>query len=266
MTAGSGRAAAGVFRSAGAGLRPRIGAHRGDLEVAPENTLAAFEAAAIAGVDYIEIDVQWTSDRALVVIHDDRLDRTTAGQGQVANLPLAAVRELDAGAWFDTAFRGERVPTLDDSLEWLVHTPDVGLLVEAKAPGTGREIGRRLARVPFPERVGICSFTVDELRDAAAVNPDLPRILIAPRRPCRGLDLLASAHACRATGLNVSWSDLDRALVLRLHADGLLVTAGTANDRPAMARVIEVGADLVDSDRPKMALAVRDASRAHAGA
>jgi glycerophosphoryl diester phosphodiesterase len=67
------------WQTRGVGLR--IGAHRGDPEAAPENTLAAFDAGAALGVDYIETDVQRTADGVLVLLHDDDLDRTTSGNG-----------------------------------------------------------------------------------------------------------------------------------------------------------------------------------------
>ena len=92
-------------------------AHRGASRCAPENTLAAFEAAIRQGVDAIELDVRLTEDGVPVVLHDDTLDRTTDGQGPVDALSYQLLRRLDAGAWFGSAFRGERVPTLTEALE-----------------------------------------------------------------------------------------------------------------------------------------------------
>ena len=90
----------------------RIVAHRGLLRHAPENTLANFDACLDLRLD-IELDVRRTRDGQLVVIHDDTADRTTTGKGKVAALSLRELQALDAGAWFDPAFAGERVPTLD---------------------------------------------------------------------------------------------------------------------------------------------------------
>ena len=75
-------------------------AHRGNSAVAPQNTLAAFEAAWRAGAGSIELDVQLTADGEVVVIHDDTVDATTDGTGALAGLSLADVRALDAGSWF----------------------------------------------------------------------------------------------------------------------------------------------------------------------
>src|SRR5918911_479795 len=68
------------------------------------------------GVRQIELDVALTSDSHVVVIHDDKVDRTTNGAGLVTSHTLAALRELDAGSWFGAQFQGERIPTFDEVL------------------------------------------------------------------------------------------------------------------------------------------------------
>lgn len=89
--------------------------HRGASALAPENTLAAFERCAGAGLGF-ELDVSSTADGELVLLHDDLLDRTTSGAGPVRETPWEVVRGLSAGAWFDESYRDERVPTLDEVL------------------------------------------------------------------------------------------------------------------------------------------------------
>jgi glycerophosphoryl diester phosphodiesterase len=80
--------------------RPLSIAHRGHSIAAPENTLDAYRRAIELGIDMIECDVNLTRDGELVMIHDWTVDRTTDGTGRVADLTLAEVRQLDAGAWF----------------------------------------------------------------------------------------------------------------------------------------------------------------------
>ncbi|MHB9091675.1 MAG: glycerophosphodiester phosphodiesterase [Chloroflexota bacterium] len=92
--------------------RPLIVAHRGAAWEAPENTLAAFALAVVAGADMVELDVRVSADGELVVIHDAEVSRTTNGRGDVAALTLAELKALDAGAWFAPPFAGEQVPTL----------------------------------------------------------------------------------------------------------------------------------------------------------
>src|SRR5262245_24640882 len=92
-------------------------AHRGASSYAPENTFSAFELALSLGACELELDVQETADGELVVIHDDTVERTTNGTGAVTGHTLAVLQGLDAGAWFDRRFAGERIPTLDRMLE-----------------------------------------------------------------------------------------------------------------------------------------------------
>src|SRR6185503_20158194 len=100
---------------------PLIIAHRGDSAHRPENTLASFASAVELGADLIEFDVQLSRDGHAVVIHDPRVDRTTDGQGAVAELDLVQLRQLSAGyqATFGTTYKGERIPTLAETLAFL---------------------------------------------------------------------------------------------------------------------------------------------------
>jgi glycerophosphoryl diester phosphodiesterase len=92
---------------------PRLAAHRGLLRHAPENTLAAYAACLELRLSF-ELDVRRTRDGHLVCLHDENVKRTTNGRGNVQDMTLAELRQLDAGAWFDPVFAGERVPTLDE--------------------------------------------------------------------------------------------------------------------------------------------------------
>ena len=96
---------------------PIVFAHRGDEAHAPENTLSAFKQAVEKGTDGIEFDVKLTADGQVVVLHDQSVDRTTNGTGNVAKLSFAALRELDAGKQFPGQFPGEKIPTLDEVFE-----------------------------------------------------------------------------------------------------------------------------------------------------
>ncbi|CAG0947487.1 partial Glycerophosphodiester phosphodiesterase, partial [Anaerolineae bacterium] len=91
--------------------------HRGGSAYTPENTLSAFNHALELGADGIELDVTLTKDNVPVVIHDDKVDRTTNGHGLVKDLMLDQIKQLDAGSWFNEKFRGEKIPTLAEVLD-----------------------------------------------------------------------------------------------------------------------------------------------------
>ena len=90
--------------------------HRGYSAAFPENTQLALNAAFDVGADLVEIDLQKSADGAVVILHDDTLDRTTDGSGPVADHTLAQLQQLDAGSWLDPQFAGEPIPTLDQAL------------------------------------------------------------------------------------------------------------------------------------------------------
>jgi len=96
--------------------KPIIVAHRGLAGYAPENTLPAYAAALELGFG-LEIDARLTSDNRIILLHDATVDRTTDGDGAVGEQNLMAVQGLDAGSWFDSSFRGLRVPTLEEALK-----------------------------------------------------------------------------------------------------------------------------------------------------
>lgn len=245
------------WRAIGVGLR--IGGHRGAAGEAAENTFAGFALASRAGVDYLELDVQLSADGVAVVVHDDELDRTTDGHGPVASMTADRLARLDAGRWFAPAFTGQRIPTLTELLAWLEAHPALGATIEAKGPGTGAVIARAIEVSPARDRLSVCSFGAVELRAAADAGPEIPRLLIADR-DAPGVDLLALARDALATGINVPWAWCDPGLVGRLHRAGLLVAGGTADDAVAIRACVELGLDAVDSNRPTLAVAARDAA------
>jgi glycerophosphoryl diester phosphodiesterase len=99
--------------------RVLVVAHRGSSGSAPENTMASFEMALESGAEIIECDVRLTKDGEVVVFHDRTLNRTTNGEGLVGEKTLEELKKLDAGSWFGSKFKGERIPTLSEVLRLL---------------------------------------------------------------------------------------------------------------------------------------------------
>ena len=130
--------------------------HRGASAYAPENTVPAFTLAAEQGATFVEFDLQLTKDRQIVCLHDNSLERTTdveevfpdrfrppAGtdttrRWMLEDFTLAEVKRLDAGAWFDTKFRGTRIPTFAETIDSLRGRS--GLFIELKSPSVIREL------------------------------------------------------------------------------------------------------------------------------
>lgn len=247
------------WRTPGLGLR--VGAHRGGRDLAPENTIAALEVAAALGADYVELDVAWTADRQLIVIHDAELERTTDGHGAVAERSLAELRILDAGRGFDGRFGRVAIPTLDEVLQWLAAHQSLGATLEAKVAGTGGPLARAIRRSPVRDHLSMCSFEVDELRAARDAEPTVPRMLIVDRdlldAAATSDELVGRGLAAGVDAINVAPRWATPALVTAAHVAGLLVSAGTVNDAAGIRRLVDLDVDFVDSDRPDLTVPAR---------
>lgn len=119
--------------------RLQIVAHRGLLRHAPENTLPAFRACLELGVGF-EMDVRRAADGTLVCVHDDTVNRTTDGNGQVTALTTAQLKQLDAGSWFDERFAAARVPTVDEIFALVASYPKANCLVAVDMKGADERI------------------------------------------------------------------------------------------------------------------------------
>ena len=121
--------------------RPLVVAHRGLLQDAPENTIAAFRSCLDLRMGF-EVDVQRSRDGHLVCVHDTTVDRTTNGTGRVSDLTLKELKSLDAGSWFGTSFRNERIPTLDEIFDLLAEYQEVDVLIAVDFKGDDPKIER----------------------------------------------------------------------------------------------------------------------------
>jgi glycerophosphoryl diester phosphodiesterase len=127
-----------------------IAAHRGYSVAAPENTMPAFEAAYRAGADAIEFDMQVTRDSHIVIIHDKTVSRTTNGKGKITDLTLSQIEKLDAGSRFSQRFRGTKIPTLFEVLDFVKGHSPLSMFSEIKHYRTSADI--RLMIEPILQR------------------------------------------------------------------------------------------------------------------
>jgi glycerophosphoryl diester phosphodiesterase len=247
-----------MSRSHSLPVLPRVIGHRGACAYAPENTLASIRTAAAQGARWVEFDVRLTGDGELVLMHDEKLQRTTNGRGRVLELTLAELERLDAGAWFGGAFAGERVPSLAATIA-LLHELGLGANIEIKsgaleARATAEALARTLAAhwpqdAPAPL---ISSFEVPALEAMQAVAPRWPRGLLLERLEGDWRGLLERLGAAT---LNLDHRPLDRAKAAEARAAGRPVLCYTVND-PARARqLFGWGIAAVFTDRPDALLA-----------
>ena len=210
--------------------------HRGAAGLTPENTLASFTHAVRLGVDAVELDVHLSADGHLVVIHDERLERTTNGNGKVAEAPLAHLRMLDAGA-------GERVPTLDEVLEAV--PGHIAVNIELKGRGTADAVARAVAHRKRPLLVS--AFDHGELARFHSLCPNIPCAPLVGRWRHGVLD---TARALGAWSVNLADRIADRTTVDAIRANGRQCLVYTVNDVERATALRALGVGGVFSDFP----------------
>lgn len=222
-------------------------AHRGASGTFPENTLSAFRAAIDAGADMCELDVQLSRDGAIVVIHDDTVERTTDGRGEVAELTLEELKRLDAGAKFKGApFKGARIPTLDEV--FAVTSGKCGLNVELKAGGLEHQVAQIMqVRNALGDSI-VSSFDWDYLKKIQQLHFNIRVGLLADEKP---VDLMMSAVAMRAHSINPRWDMVTSDLCKAAHERGLKLYTWTVDADARMRALIECGVDGIMTNYPE---------------
>lgn len=240
--------------------------HRGAAGHAPEHTFASYDRAAQMGVDYLEQDLQLTSDGVLVCMHDPTLDRTTNGHGAVIEHTLGEVQRLDAGSWFNPSFAGERVPTLRQVFERYgsSHKYYIETKNPEEAPGMEEalldlisEFGLRDGAVQRWQ-ILIQSFSRESLLKIRSMDPELPLIqLVSKHQDSKEIQAGLGIIKTYAVGIGPSRTSVDAPLVDAVHAHNLHIHPYTVNEIPEMQRLMGLGVDGMFSDFPDRVTSVR---------
>jgi glycerophosphoryl diester phosphodiesterase len=237
--------------------RPFNIAHQGASRARPPNTLAAFRRAIEMRADWIELDVVASADSAVIVSHDTTVDRCTDGAGRIADLSLAELKRLDAGIRFGAPFAGERLPTLEETIDIVARSP-LRLCVEIKGDSPDEHRHTAALAAAVLRRRDCLRWTVVtsfdpgclaeirrlEPRLATALDPEPQDGTRAPWELCR------QVLECGATFMLHDHRALSRAIVDEARRHGFSVWAWTANDRADMQRAVNTGADGLMTDCP----------------
>lgn len=236
----------------------KVFAHRGFSATAPENTLAAFQAALKAGAEGLELDVQMTRDGQVVVIHDEKVNRTTDGVGWVKDFTLADIRMLDAGAWFDAEYAGQKIPLLSEVLE-LVADTQVLVNIELKSglvqyPGLEQAVLQLGADHKMTDRLIISSFNHFALRHIRMQNSDIELGVLYMEGM---VDPWLYADHLGAQAIHPFYPAVIPEIVQGAHQHGIAVRPWTV-DRPEDIRAL-LGAriDAIITNRPDLVLGIR---------
>ncbi|POX44636.1 glycerophosphodiester phosphodiesterase [Streptomyces sp. Ru71] len=217
--------------------------HRGVMGVEPENTLRSFTAAERAGLDAIELDLHLSKDGALVVMHDERVDRTTDGSGAIAEHTLAELRSLDAGL-------GERVPVFEEVLD-AVRAP---LQAEIKDVRAARVLAEVLRERDLTDRVEVISFHADAITEVARLVPGVRTALVAEHY---GPEVVEHAVGAGAATVCLDIQRLTLEVVRRAREAGLRVFSWVVNTPQDLRLAHALELDGVTTDRPEIKRACR---------
>jgi glycerophosphoryl diester phosphodiesterase len=235
--------------------KPWVIAHRGASGHTPENTLVAFERAVQLGAGFIETDLHLTRDARFVAIHDATLERTTNGRGEVRDFTLAELRRLDAGMWYDREHMGQRIPTLEEILDF-ARKHDVIFYLEVKYDaswGMHHSLIAALQAADYAGRTIVISFDQATLAALRRVDPAAMMGFLVDEA---GTDSVKEAIELGARQLCPKAHLVTRELVDQAHGADLQVATWTVDDPEEMRRVIGAGVDGVMTNFPDRLRAV----------
>lgn len=240
-----------IFPSWNAKFPLLVIAHRGLSGLAPENTLSAFKKAIEVGSDMIELDIHFSKDRAVVVIHDDRLERTTTGRGSVGDYELKELKKLDAGSWFGAKFTGETIPTLDELLA--LARGKILVNIEIKKGSSPFPIAdlsaqafTQVKKAGMIEQVLFSSFHPPAL-EIIRGKKSPARIALLFHRSWNSVREITSGR--RYTALNLKARHLTAGKIASIHEQGMKVNAYTVNAEKRMRDYIRWRVDGIITNR-----------------
>ena len=238
-----------------------VSAHRGSELRAPENTLAAIVAAHEDLADFAEIDVQMTKDEVLVLLHDDTLRRTAGVYRKISDMTYEEVKELEVGSWFSEDFAGEKIPTLDEVMEFASGRLKLNIDVKLneRPELMAQKIAELLEKYNFYEYCVVSSFHLQVLKEMKKADERIQTglILTFVFGQYTSLDYVDffSMHAQFITP----------GFVEDMHRRGFAVHAWSADSPRTIRRLLDSGVDNLITVNPLMAKEMIFAYRANPG-
>jgi len=231
-------------------------AHRGASAYYPENTLPSFEGAIAMGADMVELDVQLTSDKEVVVFHDEKISRCTDGRGRIADHTLAKLKKLNAGSWFDKKFQNTRIPTLAEVLSVCKNRIAVNIEIKTEAVGKMFLGGIEEKCLKIVEQSGMNGHVVFSSFDPRAImhlkqidNKVTVAVLFEKKHYGSKLpsDIIESVGA---DAFNCSSSEFNEKWLADVKLKNIPVHIYTVNDAKNMKRFLKIGVSGIFTNKP----------------
>ncbi|MGP8154341.1 MAG: glycerophosphodiester phosphodiesterase [Smithella sp.] len=231
-------------------------AHRGASAYYPENTLPSFEGAIAMGADMVELDVRLTSDKEVVIFHDENISRCTDSRGRIADHTLASLKKLDAGSWFDKNFTNTRIPTLAEVLGICKKKIAVNIEIKEEAVskmffgGIEEKCLKIVEQSGMREHVVFSSFDpralmhLKQIDNTATVAVLFEKKLYGSKLPSNIMELVgADAFNCSSKELNKKW-------IVNTKLNNIPVNIYTVNDTKNMKRFLKMGVSGIFTNNP----------------
>lgn len=234
-------------------IHPPVIAHRGASAYAPENTMLAFTKAAQLGIKWIEFDVMQTSDGALVIFHDETLDRIAQVPGKIVQSAYAYLHTLDVGKWFTPIFSGEKIPDLSQVTEFLSQH-NMSANIEIKATETNEEqvvkrILQEVEKTRWSKKSTIL-YSSFSLRTLQFLRQHAPHALIGLLLDEWLIDWQKICTSLHCVSVHVNHEILTCNRAQEIKAMGKMLLCYTVNDVKRAQELFSWGVDAVFSDVP----------------
>lgn len=222
-----------------------VTAHRGASMNYPENTMAAFNGAYELGADWIELDLQQTKDRQIVVTHDSNLSRITGLKKSVNDVTYDKIKNLDAGSFFDSKYSDERIPLLSEVIEF-AKEKNVKLNIELKP--TGREVDFEkdvveiIKKYDFEDDCVVTSQSYEAISKVKDLDSNIKTVYVMV------LAIGNIVELDKADAFSVEAMNVNSNLVKTVHNAGCELYVWTINTDESVRKMVELGVDNIITD------------------
>lgn len=231
-------------------------AHRGASAYYPENTMAAFRGAVEMNAEMIELDIMLSKDGVPVVFHDAMLNEHTSGTGELKNFTLKELRELDAGSWFDSAYSDQKIPTLDEVLEFA--SGKIALNIEIKTEAVSDDVRggveekclELVKKHSMEHHVLFSSFDYRAIAHLKELAPDMPAAILYEKSQSN--DMLPSEliKKYNADAFNCSYRQLNTKRFKDIRKHNLPVFIYTVDEQARMRRLLDMKVSGIFTNKP----------------
>lgn len=227
------------------GREVEVTAHRGGSLDFPENTMSAFRGAEEAGADWIELDIQQTKDRQIVISHDTNVLRVTGVNRDIIDMTYEEISKLDAGSFFNEKFKGEKMPLLEEVLQFAQNN-NVKLNIEIKP--TGKEIDfekdiiELIKKYNFVDRCVVTSQVYSSIENVKKIDPNIKTLYVMS---------IAVGDITKleyADNFSVEATNVDEELVNLVHSQGKKLFVWTINTEENINKMIDLNVDNIITD------------------